>query len=113
MTPRRVRPDEPFDFAQERLAMDGESESAEQQAAAPGRRRDEQLLGVMLRSGLFGANLLRENRAEFVERLRLEPGDVHLRDVQAFGDLGLRDRLIEAQVDDDALAAAQHEEGAF
>ncbi len=55
--------------------------------------------------------LLGQRAAQLLERLVLQAGDVHLRDVEAPGDLRLRDRLVEAQEEDEALAPREHLEG--
>src|SRR5581483_6813140 len=57
--------------------------------------------------------LLLEEVLELLERLLLQARDVHLGDVEAIRDLGLRDALVEAQVQNDALAAGEHLEGAL
>ena len=56
---------------------------------------------------------LLQDAAQLFESALLQARDVHLGDVEALGDLGLRDALVEAQVEDDALAPAQDVEGAL
>jgi hypothetical protein len=47
------------------------------------------------------ALLLQQKLAQFLQRLLLEPRDVHLRDVEPFGDFRLRDRFVETQEQND------------
>src|SRR5580704_6061127 len=51
---------------------------------------------------LFG-----EDDAELLQSFGLEARDVHLRDVEAFCDLRLRNRLVEAEIDNHSLAAGE------
>src|SRR5215469_11979713 len=54
-----------------------------------------------------------EGLLELRERARLQARYVHLRHVESFRDLGLREVLVEPEVDDDALARIEHVDRRF